>query len=705
MQTQEPAGTAPGAPASDDEADRPGDGIQSSTEAPADAPLSGSGPLLWGGFAAFIALFALGLFGISRLRSGQIGRRPGGKKAAATDYFQPAGEDVEIVFEEEPAAPPPDVEPPAPKPRRSFFGRRKKDEAVAAIDAESEMRPLSMDGDGDAEVVIERPETVAETQPFPDQRPGHPRKASPFSGLFSKRKRPEEPVESPFSPGMSAANDEMEATVRFSTEEDAADESDFEAEERRRQDEAFERRLEHEREEARRAEEEHRRDFARRTAERETEFERRKIEAAAEQRQQALETWERALTERESRAAQEAQAFRDDLAREFEARVAALDSRPAAPAHDERGAGSEAHFRDLEAKIARLGDRFESKLAAFAGEARTASASAGVEDRIGALGDLITRRFGEHRDSINAALQSMSLRIDAVAGAPAELRALREEFGSLKRSLGDRATSVSAPTVQLTDIVRNALAPNAFEMRATLPNNRKADCLIKLPHPPGPIAIDARFPAEAFARLPQPESDGAEPAENEFRRLALRHIVDIAERLIVPNVTAESALMFVPSETMHSELHARFPDVVQDSYRARVWIVSPTTLMATLHTIRGVFRDAPPRAETVPAEPGRVLAEVEALRRRVASLEEGFGRAGAEPRIAPSPAERRVEPAVARRTVAESFDRLAKKTAPQDGRSPERPEGAGKKDAGETDAGDLWEDRGGDEQKTPFPLR
>lgn len=75
-----------------------------------------------------------------------------------------------------------------------------------------------------------------------------------------------------------------------------------------------------------------------------------------------------------------------------------------------------------------------------------------------------------------------------------------------------------------------------------------------------------------------------------FRASVLRHIKDISEKYIIPGETAESALMFLPSESIYAELHSNFTDVVEVSYRSKVWIVSPTTLMATLNTVRAVLK-------------------------------------------------------------------------------------------------------------------
>ncbi len=235
-------------------------------------------------------------------------------------------------------------------------------------------------------------------------------------------------------------------------------------------------------------------------------------------------------------------------------------------------------------------------------------------------------------------------RLDRAAAVDPAL--LQQELSMLRQAItGPRDTPSSA--VQLADVIRNALPPEAYEMPASLSNSRRADCLVRLPRPAGPIAIDARFPVEAFAMLRGADTRRMAEAESEFRRVAIRHVVDIAERLISPGETAESAILFLPSEAMYTELHHRFPDVVQDAWRARVWIVSPTTLLATLHTIQAALAAAEPRAggAFLRGEDPRTAGEMTELRRRIAALEDLLARTQAAadpaptpPQIAPAPA-------------------------------------------------------------------
>jgi DNA recombination protein RmuC len=148
--------------------------------------------------------------------------------------------------------------------------------------------------------------------------------------------------------------------------------------------------------------------------------------------------------------------------------------------------------------------------------------------------------------------------------------------------------------------------------------------------PPGPIAVDAKFPLESYAALRAAADETRRiQAGRAFAADVLRHVKDIEEKYIVPGETADSALLFLPSEAVYAELHANFRNVVEESYRRKVWIVSPTTLWATLHTIRAVLKDVRLReqAGVIQAELRALTADVDRLDERVSKLQRHFEQA------------------------------------------------------------------------------
>ena len=146
-----------------------------------------------------------------------------------------------------------------------------------------------------------------------------------------------------------------------------------------------------------------------------------------------------------------------------------------------------------------------------------------------------------------------------------------------------------------------ALPSDSYTLQATLSNGRRADCLIHLPNPPGPIVIDSKFPLEPYEALRNATTDWElNEAARQLRTAVKKHIKDISEKYIIEGETADGALMFLPSEAVYAELHANFSELVREGFSARVWIVSPTTCMATLNTMRAILKDARMRNRQVP---------------------------------------------------------------------------------------------------------
>ena len=227
-------------------------------------------------------------------------------------------------------------------------------------------------------------------------------------------------------------------------------------------------------------------------------------------------------------------------------------------------------------------------------------------------------------------LGNLTSRLNVIDEAQKNITELSTQVVGLQDILANRQARGAFGEVQLNDIVVNALPPSAYSFQTTLNNSSRVDCLIKLPNPPGPIAIDAKFPLDAYHALRNAEDDAARTvAARQFRSDLQKHIAAISEKYIVPGETAESALMFLPSEAVYAELHANFPDVVQKSYQARVWIVSPTTLMATLNTVRAVLKDARMReqAGVIQKYVGLLLQDVTLLEKRVDKLGNHFRQA------------------------------------------------------------------------------
>ena len=227
-------------------------------------------------------------------------------------------------------------------------------------------------------------------------------------------------------------------------------------------------------------------------------------------------------------------------------------------------------------------------------------------------------------------LGELQTRLETIDKAQANIEKLSGNVLSLQDILSNKQTRGAFGEIQLHDIVQKALPKDAYTMQATLSNGRRADCLIHLPNPPGPIVIDAKFPLEAYEAIRRADTPRAvQEAAAQMKTAVRAHIRAIAEKYIIEGETADGALMFLPSEAVYAELHANFPDLVREGFAVKVWIVSPTTCMATLNTMRAVLKDARMReqAGAIRKELALLYADVDRLGTRVESLDRHFGQA------------------------------------------------------------------------------
>lgn len=253
-----------------------------------------------------------------------------------------------------------------------------------------------------------------------------------------------------------------------------------------------------------------------------------------------------------------------------------------------------------------------------------------MEQRLGQVQQQMQENLHGSARRTARSLGELQERLSAIDKAQDNITKLSGDVLSLQDILSNKQTRGAFGEIQLNDIVTKALPSDSYTLQATLSNGRRVDCLIHLPNPPGPIAIDSKFPLEAYEALRRADSpERAQRAAQMLRQSLRKHIRDIAERYILDGETAEGALMFLPSEAVYAELHANFPEVVREGFDRRVWIVSPTTCMATLNTMRAILKDARMReqAGAIRKELGLLFADVERLGTRVENLDRHFGQA------------------------------------------------------------------------------
>ncbi|MEP1613121.1 MAG: DNA recombination protein RmuC [Roseobacter sp.] len=252
-------------------------------------------------------------------------------------------------------------------------------------------------------------------------------------------------------------------------------------------------------------------------------------------------------------------------------------------------------------------------------------------------------------------LTQLQERLAAIDKAQDNITKLSGDVLSLQDILSNKQTRGAFGEIQLRDIVSKALPADSYSMQHTLSNGKRADCLIHLPNPPGPIVIDSKFPLEAYEALRAAETDWAlKDAVSKMKTAVTKHISDISDKYILDGETADGALMFLPSEAVYAELHANFPELVRKGFDARVWIVSPTTCMATLNTMRAILKDARMReqAGAIRKTLGQLHRDVELVVERVGKLDTHFRQAQRDVHEISTAAER----AGKRATKLDNFD-------------------------------------------------
>lgn len=216
-----------------------------------------------------------------------------------------------------------------------------------------------------------------------------------------------------------------------------------------------------------------------------------------------------------------------------------------------------------------------------------------LEERLAEITDRVGATLELAAEKQSGTMHDLRERLAVIDAAQKNITELSAQVVGLQDILSNKQARGAFGEIQLGDLVRSILPPSAYGFQVPIGDGKRVDCLLKLPNPPGPIAVDSKFPLESYHFLRNAADDTARAAARRaFAAAILKHVGDIAAKYIVPGQTADSALMFLPSEAIYAELHANFPDVVEKSYRAKVWIVSPTTLMATLNTVRAVLKDS-----------------------------------------------------------------------------------------------------------------
>lgn len=222
-----------------------------------------------------------------------------------------------------------------------------------------------------------------------------------------------------------------------------------------------------------------------------------------------------------------------------------------------------------------------------------------TEIKLKEINQQVEKRLAEGFQRTTETFGDVIKRLALIDAAQKKITELSSSVMSLQEILNDKRSRGTFGEVQLSALIRNVLPEQHFSFQHTLSNGKRADCMLFLPEPSGNIAIDAKFPLENYRLVIDnslSESDRKQ-AETQFKIDIRKHIQDIAEKYILPGETADGAVMFIPAEAVFAEIHGRFPELVDIAHRAKIWLVSPTTMMAILTTARAVLKDAATRQQ------------------------------------------------------------------------------------------------------------
>ena len=235
--------------------------------------------------------------------------------------------------------------------------------------------------------------------------------------------------------------------------------------------------------------------------------------------------------------------------------------------------------------------------------------------------------LNETQSRTSESLSRLYERLALIDQAGQSLTDLSKEVVGLRDVLGNKQARGAFGQLRMETIIEDGLPRTSYSFQATLSNGKRPDCLIHLPSAPAPLVIDAKFPLEGFEALRSarnPEEITAAMAR--VREAVSRHVDDIATKYLIPGETQDTALMFVPSESVYADLHERFPELIQRAHRSRIVIVSPNVLMLAVQTMLAILKDVRMReqANVIQREVGQLMGDIGRLAERVKDLDKHF---------------------------------------------------------------------------------
>jgi len=268
--------------------------------------------------------------------------------------------------------------------------------------------------------------------------------------------------------------------------------------------------------------------------------------------------------------------------------------------------------------------RVDAMAQALAG--RQADMARAVNERL----DSVTHRVGQSMEQTTRntmeSLRVLHERLGIIDNAHKNLTDLTSQVTTLRDVLANKQSRGAFGQARMEAIVQDGLPKDSYAFQFTLSTGKRPDCVVFLPDQ-RPLCIDAKFPLEAMTALHDARSDDEKRiAAQRLRADVMKHVSDIAEKYLITGETQDTALMFVPSESVYAEIHDGFDDVIQKAYRARVVLVSPSLLMLAIQIMQQIMRDARMRdaADQIRTEVLSLGDDLGRLRERVLKLQKHF---------------------------------------------------------------------------------
>jgi DNA recombination protein RmuC len=290
----------------------------------------------------------------------------------------------------------------------------------------------------------------------------------------------------------------------------------------------------------------------------------------------------------------------------------------------------------------RRASELEYRLAEMAGSLRNfadqshgaqAQLTRTLDERLDHMGQRVGLGLNDQAERTTQSLTHLYERLAVIDAAQKNLTSLSTEMISLKDILSNKQARGAYGQGRMEAIIRDGLHTRAYAFQPTLSNGMRPDCLINLPDSELHLVIDAKFPLEAFNALREAKGDGdVRAAETRLRSDVSKHVKDISEKYLIMGETHETAIMFVPSESIYADLHEKFEDVIQKAHRSRVIIASPNVLMLLIQTMQAIFKDSAMReqAHVIKIEVTRLLEDVTRVKERVGDLQKHFSAASGD---------------------------------------------------------------------------